>query len=131
MIYTPEEAAKIKQVLGVFQTFIEQSAEFDIVYSRKAGYLLLEGGAYLNASVPEPIPSAAYLCLRMFDKVADACQNQYGYLRNRRNISAAEKAAVLCQIRKYSVQLPEYRDLEELVFRQNVIDSNGQTLRCE
>ncbi len=32
-MYTPEEVEKIKRVLDVFQTFIDQGSEFDVVYS--------------------------------------------------------------------------------------------------
>ena len=60
----------------------------------------------------------------MFDKIVDAYQNQYGYPETRWNIPEKEKEEVLKQIRRYSVQLPEYQYLEEKVFRQSIIDSD-------
>lgn len=124
VMYTPEELEKIKRVLDVFQEFIRQASDFDIVYSEKVGYLLLEGGRNLDGFMPEPIPSAEYLCLRMFDKIADEHQNRYGYPKTRWNVPEEEKEAVLKQIRLYSAQLPEYQHLEEKVFRQSMIDRN-------
>lgn len=129
LMYTPEELEKIKRVLDVFKEFIRQGSDFDIVYSEKVGYLLLEGGRNLGGFIPEPIPSAEYLCLRMFDKIADAYQNQYGYPETRWNIPEKEKEEVLKQIQRYSIQLPEYQYLEEKVFRHSIIDSD--MIECE
>ena len=117
-MYTSEQLREIKRVLAVFQDFMRQEIDFDIVYSEKVGYLLLEGGKNLDGYVPEKIPSAEYLCLRMFDKVVDGHQNQYGYPKTRWNVPEQEKEAVLKEIRQYSAQLPEYQYLEKWVFRQ-------------
>jgi len=117
-MYTSEQFKEIKRALAVFQEFIQQEIDFDIVYSEKVGYLLLEGGKNLDGYVPEKIPSAEYLCLRMFDKVVDGHQNRYGYPKNRWGVPEQEKEAVLKEIRQYSAQLPEYQYLEKWVFRQ-------------
>lgn len=121
-MYTPEELEKIKRVMNVFQTFIRQGSDFDVVYSEKGGYLLLDGGRNLNGFMPEKIPSAEYLCLRMFDKVVDEYQNNCGYPKTRWDVPKQEKEEVLKEIHYYSAQLPEYQYLEEKVFRQCLVD---------
>ena len=39
MIYTLEEKTKMDVLLGVFQAYVDSREDYDVVYSRKAGYL--------------------------------------------------------------------------------------------
>lgn len=44
MIYTPEEKAKMDTLLAAFQSYVDQMEDYDVVYSEKAGYILLSIG---------------------------------------------------------------------------------------
>lgn len=45
MIYTQEEKAKMDALLEAFQSYVDDHDHYDVVYSKKAGYLRVITGA--------------------------------------------------------------------------------------
>lgn len=64
MFYTPEEKAKMDTLLAAFQPYVDQLEDYDVVYSEKAGYILLSTGSSSDHTY-YPITDFAHM-MRMF-----------------------------------------------------------------
>lgn len=70
MVYTPEQKAKIDNILRVFETYIKEHPCFDIVYSEKLGYLsiIIETDDFETAA---QIPTQTRMLDILFDEMVN------------------------------------------------------------
>ena len=89
MIYTQEEKAKMDALLRAFQSYIDQQEHYDVLYSKKAGYLRVITGENCD-KIYFPITGFADM-LRMFtddflsdeeSRVGHYLKRNYDYVRS-------------------------------------------------
>lgn len=116
MFYTQEEKAKMDMLLDAFQSFIDQQDEYDVIYSRKAGYLRVIIGKNCD-EIYFPIAGFADM-LRMFvnDFLADEeiraghyMKRDYDYVRSQ----------LLPRLEHLEGLLPEACEIMEAAFNAN------------
>lgn len=117
--YTADQIAAIEKVQKVFGETMGKRDDIDLVYSKKAGYLLLfginndEGRLEMD---PMFIKSAEDLFDFYLYEVACETFAQIGTLKDVHEANIAEKEYVMKAFEKYFEQAPEYRYLAELQF---------------
>ena len=71
MIYTKQEKQKLDRVISVFAERLKESDAFDLVWSDKVGYVLLDiSPDYNYVDTARRIETAAELCRLMLEDVA-------------------------------------------------------------
>lgn len=146
MVYSQEEKTKMDMLLVAFQSYIDQQEHYDVVYSRKAGYLRVITGSNCDA-IYFPITGFSDM-MRMFtddflsdeeSRVGHFLKRDYDYVRslmvpildflgNHREEAYAimEETFANCRLRSEHFrqeQLTEISHLEELLrhLRETVI----------
>ena len=108
MIYTKQEKQKLEQVISVFAERLKESDAFDLVWSDKVGYVLLDISPAYNY-----VDTAAELCRLMLEDVA---LDVLLLTENEHSIETAEpleRAEIVRRWQPYFEQLPEYEYLRE------------------
>lgn len=125
--YTAAELAKIKKVLNVFEGFIAETEHIDIVFSKKAGYLMipLDEGEFSCAVEVEEIASAEDLCdLLLYEVCNDLMEKEGIRFQAIYECSPALQEEARRQMQIYLKLLPEYTHLMEQQF-ENLHEMDG------
>lgn len=89
MKYLPEEKAKMDVLLQAFQSYVDRQEDYDVLYSRKAGYLRILTGESCDA-IYFPITGFSDM-VRMFTddfledeemRTVDCAKCDYDYVRS-------------------------------------------------
>lgn len=113
MIYTKQEKQKLEQVISVFAERLKESDAFDLVWSDKVGYVLLDiAPDYDYVDTARRVDTAAELCRLMLEDVA---LDVLLLTENEHSIETAdplERAEILRRWQPYFEQLPKYEYLQ-------------------
>jgi len=105
MIYTKQEKQKLEQVISVFAERLKESDAFDLVWSDKVGYVLLD--------IARRVDTAEELCRLMLE---DTALDVLLLTENEHSMETAdplERAEIVRRWQPYFEQLPEYEYLRE------------------
>ena len=116
MIYTKQEKQKLERVLSVFAERLRESDAFDLVWSGKVGYVLLDiSPNYDYVDTARRIDTAEELCRLMLEDVA---LDVLLLTENEHSMETAdplERAEIQRLWQPYFEQLPEYEYLREIL----------------
>ena len=114
MTYTKQEKQKLKRVIAVFAERLKESDAFDLVWSDKVGYVLLDiAPDYDYVDTARRVDTAEELCKLMLE---DTALDVLLLTENEHSMETAdplERAEILRQWQPYFEQLPEYEYLRE------------------
>ena len=114
MIYTKQEKQKLERVIAVFAERLKESNAFDLVWSDKVGYVLLDISTnYDYVDSARRIETAEELCRLM---LADIVLDVLLLTENEHSIETAdplERAEIRRRWQPYFEQLPEHEYLRE------------------
>ena len=114
MTYTKQEKQKLKRVIAVFAERLKESDAFDLVWSDKVGYVLLDISTnYDYVDSARRIETAEGLCELMLEDIA---LDVLLLTENEHSIETAdplERAEIVRRWQPYFGQLPEYEYLRE------------------
>lgn len=122
MIYTKEDFESIEKVKNVFAGYMADFKEMDLVYSEKAGYVLLFGIRLDEGRLtmdPIFITDGAHLCDFLLYEIACAEMTRITTPSTFKDIHEAteeEKVSIIKAFAPYMDQLPEYEYLIEKQF---------------
>ena len=114
MIYTTEQIISIEKVKSVFAEYISQFPDIDLIYSEKAGYILLysirpdEENIVCN---PIFVRDGRSLCDFLLYELACAVMSKLGQFHDIHEASPQERYMIEQAFEPYLAQLPEYRAL--------------------
>ena len=112
MIYTKQEKQKLERVISVFTERLKESDAFDLVWSDKVGYVLLDiSPDYDYVDTARRVDTAEELCRLMLEDVA---LDVLLLTENEHSMETAdplERAEILRRWQPYFEQLPEYEYL--------------------
>ena len=115
-MYTKSQQKEIEKVMDVFHNYIKENHFLDIIWSDKAGYVLLDGiDAETNtiAMAPEVVTDSHQLCKSLiFFIICDALKAK-GRTTDSLLWGPEEKDIIREALKPYWEQLPEYKSLEE------------------
>lgn len=114
MIYAKEDVESIEKVKKVFSEYIASFKDMDVVYSEKAGYVLLSGirvdEGHLTMD-PIFLRDGAHLCDFLLYEIACAEMTRITTPETFRDVHEAteeEKEIIIKAFTPYMNQLPEY-----------------------
>ena len=114
MIYTKQEKQKLDRVISVFAERLKESDAFDLVWSDKVGYVLLDISTnYDYVDSARRIETAEELCRLMLEDIA---LDVLLLTENEHSIETAdplERAEIVRRWQPHFEQLPEYEYLRE------------------
>lgn len=113
-MYDESELLALKKVLTVFEDYIQESEYFDILSSRKFGYLIMVFGTGLDEVESIVVDSAEALCELLFSELADDVIDAMK-VNPPSNITPEVRSAILARLQPYLDQLPEYAHLANRV----------------
>ena len=109
MTYTKQEKQKLERVIAVFAERLKESDAFDLVWSDKVGYVLLDiSPDYDYVDTARRIETAEGLCELMLEDIA---LDVLLLTENEHSIETAdplERAEILRRWQPYFEQLPKY-----------------------
>ena len=109
MTYTKQEKQKLERVIAVFAERLKESDAFDLVWSDKVGYVLLDISTnYDYVDSARRIETAEGLCELMLEDIA---LDVLLLTENEHSIETAdplERAEIVRRWQPYFEQLPEY-----------------------
>ena len=118
--YTQEQIASIEKVRNIFAEIFQKRKDIDLVYSEKAGYVLLYEIRFEQDRRLEMEPILIGDGAELFDfllyEVACATFSKFGTMKDVHEANKAEKEIVMRELVKYLEQAPEYRYLAERQF---------------
>ena len=120
MIYTKEEHESIEKVKEVFAGYIANFKDMDLVYSEKAGYVILFGIRIEEGRLtmdPIFIREGGQLCDFLLYEIACETMTRIGEFHDIHEATAEEKVVIKQAFEPYMVQLPEYEYLIEKQFK--------------
>lgn len=120
MIYTKEEHESIEKVKEVFAEYIASFKDMDLVYSEKAGYVILFGIRIEEGRLtmdPIFIREGGQLCDFLLYEIACETMTRIGEFHDIHEATAEEKVIIKQAFEPYMVQLPEYEYLIEKQFK--------------
>ena len=120
MIYTKEEHESIERVKEVFAEYIANFKDMDLVYSEKAGYVILLGIRIEEGRLtmdPIFIREGGQLCDFLLYEIACETMTRIGEFHDIHEATAEEKVIIKQAFEQYMVQLPEYEYLIEKQFK--------------
>lgn len=120
MIYTKEEHESIEKVKEVFAEYIANFKDMDLVYSEKAGYVILFGIRIEEGRLtmdPIFIREGVQLCDFLLYEIACETMTRIGEFHDIHEATAEEKVIIKKAFEPYMVQLPEYEYLIEKQFK--------------
>ena len=120
MIYTKEEYESIEKVKEVFAEYIANFKDMDLVYSEKAGYVILFGIRIEEGRLtmdPIFIREGGQLCDFLLYEIACETMTRIGEFHDIHEATAEEKVIIKKAFEPYMVQLPEYEYLIEKQFK--------------
>ena len=114
MIYTKQEKKKLERVISVFAERLKESDAFDLVWSDKVGYVLLDiSPDYDYVDTARRIDTAEELCRLMLEDIA---LDVLLLTENEHSMETAdplERAEILRRWQPFCEQLPEYEYLRK------------------
>lgn len=117
MSYSKKELVEIERVQKVFMDYLNQSSDFDLVWSKKVGYiwLILTSNPFNRVDTGRRIESAVDLCRTCLTEIAMGviCTTENDHMPE--SADALEQLEIRRRWQKYMVQLPEYAYLCEEV----------------
>ena len=119
MIYSNEQFNSIRKVENVFRPYIRECNEFELVWSEKVGYVLLDGidkerrDFYMH---PRIISDARELCVFLLREIAFDVIKTQEHFHDLHETSEQERKRIKKKYSPYMQQLPEYMNLIEEVF---------------
>ena len=114
-----EQIELIKKVEKVFQAYIRESKEFELLWSEKVGYVLLSGITKDMSDFimhPKIIIDASQLCFYLLTEIAFDVIKTQDHFHDIHLSSASERELIKTVYLPYMQQLPEYTYLIEEVF---------------
>ena len=119
MNYTKEQKTAIEKVKTVFADYIKSSKTFDVLYSKKLGYILLTGISQNMDNLgmePTILEDGEELCDQILYEIACDILEEHGYHGDIYLASEDNKQLIRNAYQPYMTQLPEYQDLIEKQF---------------
>lgn len=119
MDYTTEQITSIEKVKKVFAEYMATLPDIDLIYSEKAGYVLLYGikiDEERMAMYPIFIRDGRKLCDFLLYEIACEVLCEIGEFHDIHESDAEEKAIIKQAFEPYMVQLPEYAELIDKQF---------------
>ena len=114
MIYTKQEKQKLKRVIAVFAERLKESDAFDLVWSDKVGYVLLDiAPDYDYVDTARRVNTAEELCRIMLE---DTALDVLLLTENEHSMETAdplERVEIVRRWQPYFEQLPEYEYLRK------------------
>ena len=114
MTYTKQEKQKLEQVISVFAERLKESDAFDLVWSDKVGYVLLDISTnYDHVDSARRIETAEELCRLMLEDIA---LDVLLLTENEHSMETAdplERVEIVRRWQPYFGQLPEYEYLRD------------------
>lgn len=120
MNYTAEQLASIEKVKTVFAGYIEKFDDMDLIYSEKAGYILLYGIRPSEGRLtmdPIFIREGRQLCDFLLYELACETMTSLGHFHDIHEASESERRSIEKAFSEYMKYLPEYNDLIEKQFK--------------
>ena len=114
-MYSPEEKAKIEEVLNAFHDYIEQATFLDIMWTDKAGYVYLYIDGRTTPIVDSTyIESAEMLFSRLIGEIESDVLVSTGNDHSIMDADYLEKREMQRRFKPYLDQFPEYRHLADI-----------------
>lgn len=114
MIYTKQENQKLDRVIAVFAERLKESDAFDLVWSDKVGYVLLDISTnYDYVDSARRIETAEELCRLMLEDIALDVLLLTETEHSIETADPLERAEIVRRWQPYFEQLPEYEYLRE------------------
>ena len=120
MIYTNEQLASIEKVKTVFEGYMEKFPDMELIYSEKAGYVLLYGIRLSEGRCtmdPIFIREGKQLCDFLLYELACEVMTRIGNFHDIYEATESERQSIEDAFSKYMVYLPEYKDLIKKQFQ--------------
>ena len=119
-LYTAQTKAELERVLGIMKPYIDECVCYDVVYSPKFGYLLIDlpGHDTIDDAEVVPLDDAATLLHKLFINLAYDFMEKNGHCTDYIEATDLEKYALRIWMKKYIDQLPEYRYILDNILRQ-------------
>ncbi len=118
-MYTKEENKEIERVMDVFSEYICSNPYFDVVWSDKLGYVILDGLSKDMDSLclaPEIVRDGASICDKAVYNIACDVMVEQGKTLDLYSCGETEKRDIRKALSPYMEQLPEYRYLVDNLF---------------
>lgn len=128
MIYTPEQIESIEKVKRVFKDYLDQFPDLDLIYSPKAGYVLLYSIKHYEEIIdcsPIFIRDGRSLCDFFLYELACNVMTKLEQFHDIHEASPQERDMIEQAFELYLRHLPEYRDLIDHQFR-NPFENHNQ-----
>ena len=119
MIHTKEQLESIRKVEKVFSDYIDSHDDMELIYTKKAGYVLLYGlqrNERKLAMDPVFIVDGEHLCDFLLFEIVHDVLREVGSGHDVDEITAEERSIMEKAFEPYLQQLPEYRELGPLQF---------------
>lgn len=120
MNYTTEQLASIAKVKTVFAGYIDKFDDMDLIYSDKAGYILLFGIRLSECRLtmdPIFIREGRQLCDFLLYELACEVMTSLGDFHDIHEASESERHLIEEAFSVYMKHLPEYNDLIDKQFQ--------------
>lgn len=110
-LYTAETKNELERVLRIMKPYIDECICFDVVYSPKFGYLLIDlpGADTIDDANIVPLDEASTLLHELFTNLAYDFMQEKGHCVDYTEATELEKDALRIWMKKYVDQLPEYQ----------------------
>ena len=119
MNYTKEQLTQIEKVKSVFQEFITNSPDIDLIWSDKIGYVYFNGISYAKDEFifePLVIKDADMLCSQLLCEIAFEVLQSLHDLRDLHECGPLEQTLIEKACAPYMSHLPEYHHLIRELF---------------
>lgn len=120
-MYTKKQNKKIEKVLKVFADYIRSTDYFDVVWSEKLGYVLLDGISKDSDDLcltPKVLRDGAVLCDKAIYNIACDVMESQGKSSDLELCSEADQEEIRKALRNYMGELPEYSYLVDDLFSE-------------
>ena len=117
---TSKTKEELERVLGIMKPYIDECVCYDVVYSPKFGYLLIDlpGHDTIDDAEVVPLDDAATLLHKLFINLAYDFMEKNGHCTDYIEATDLEKYALRIWMKKYIDQLPEYRYILDDILSQ-------------
>lgn len=122
-MYTAEQNQEIEKVIEVFHDYIQNTGNFDVLWSDKLGYVYLNGILEDRDDVcmaPMVLRDGETLCDEIIYHIACDVMESKGKSQDLYSCTEKEKEEIRKALSPYMDRLPEYQYLTEALFSENL-----------
>lgn len=120
-LYEPKAKDEIEQVINVFQSYIQATPHFDVLWSDKVGYIFLTVDARRRTVADSDswvVKNAEELFDKLIFEIAIDVLEEGGHTIDPREASVLEREAIVNHLKQYTLQLPEFEDRIQRIFER-------------